>query len=87
MAAGLKCTRMPADVALMKELGLQAYRFSVAWSRVLVIDEAERAAPLVRAFLAVGVKLLRNFRAELTYARRNRAELWRDRGSNTCRIL
>ncbi len=27
--------RMPADVALMKELGLQAYRFSVAWSRVL----------------------------------------------------
>jgi beta-glucosidase/6-phospho-beta-glucosidase/beta-galactosidase len=55
---------MPADVALMKELGLQAYRFSVAWSRVLVIDEAERAAPLVRAFLAVGVKLLRNFRAE-----------------------
>jgi beta-glucosidase/6-phospho-beta-glucosidase/beta-galactosidase len=54
---------MPADVALMKELGLQAYRFSVAWSRVLVIDKAERAAPLVRAFLAVGVKLLRNFRA------------------------
>ena len=27
--------RMPADVARMKELGLQAYRFSVAWSRVL----------------------------------------------------
>lgn len=27
--------RMPADVALMKELGLQAYRFSIAWSRVL----------------------------------------------------
>jgi len=27
--------RMPADVALMRELGMQAYRFSVSWSRVL----------------------------------------------------
>ena len=27
--------RMPEDVALMRQLGLQAYRFSVAWSRVL----------------------------------------------------
>ncbi|HWT41383.1 MAG TPA: GH1 family beta-glucosidase [Sphingopyxis sp.] len=27
--------RMPADVALMKELGLKAYRFSVNWGRVL----------------------------------------------------
>jgi len=27
--------RMPADVALMKELGLNAYRFSVSWSRVI----------------------------------------------------
>ncbi len=27
--------RMEADVALMKSLGLQAYRFSVAWGRVL----------------------------------------------------
>ena len=27
--------RMPEDVALMRSLGLQAYRFSVAWSRVL----------------------------------------------------
>jgi beta-glucosidase len=26
--------RMPADVALMRELGLKAYRFSIAWSRV-----------------------------------------------------
>jgi beta-glucosidase len=26
--------RMPSDVALMKRLGLQAYRFSVSWSRV-----------------------------------------------------
>ena len=26
--------RMPADVALMKDLGLQAYRFSVAWPRI-----------------------------------------------------
>jgi beta-glucosidase len=27
--------RMPGDVALMKRLGLKAYRFSVAWGRVL----------------------------------------------------
>ena len=27
--------RSRADVALMRELGLQAYRFSVSWSRVL----------------------------------------------------
>jgi beta-glucosidase len=27
--------RMPQDVALMKELGLDAYRFSVAWPRVI----------------------------------------------------
>ncbi len=27
--------RMPQDVALMRELGMQAYRFSVAWKRVL----------------------------------------------------
>ncbi|WP_420456688.1 GH1 family beta-glucosidase [Rubrivirga sp.] len=27
--------RMPSDVALMADLGLQAYRFSVAWGRVL----------------------------------------------------
>jgi len=26
--------RMPADVALMKDLGLQAYRFSTAWPRI-----------------------------------------------------
>jgi len=27
--------RMPEDVSLMKELGIQSYRFSIAWSRVL----------------------------------------------------
>ncbi len=27
--------RMPQDVALMRELGLNAYRFSISWSRVL----------------------------------------------------
>ncbi len=26
--------RMPEDVALMKELGLQSYRFSIAWTRI-----------------------------------------------------
>src|SRR5512139_1264765 len=27
--------RWPEDIALMKEIGLRAYRFSVAWTRVL----------------------------------------------------
>ena len=27
--------RMPDDIALMKEIGLRAYRFSISWSRVL----------------------------------------------------
>ena len=27
--------RMPQDVALMKKLGLQSYRFSISWPRVL----------------------------------------------------
>jgi beta-glucosidase len=32
--------RMPADVALMKELGLQAYRFSTSWARIKPDDGA-----------------------------------------------
>src|SRR5207302_8469226 len=31
--------RMEADVALMRELGMQAYRFSVSWSRVLPLGK------------------------------------------------
>lgn len=55
--------RMPEDVALMRELGLQAYRFSIAWARVLPqgrgpvnargLDFYER---LVDALLANGVQ-------------------------------
>ena len=30
--------RMPEDVALMKELGLDSYRFSVSWARVKPAD-------------------------------------------------
>jgi beta-glucosidase/6-phospho-beta-glucosidase/beta-galactosidase len=33
--AGDHYHRMPQDVALMKDLGLRAYRFSIAWTRVL----------------------------------------------------
>ncbi len=33
--------RMPEDVALMDELGLQAYRFSIAWSRVIPTGSGE----------------------------------------------
>jgi len=56
-------TRMPQDVALMASLGLQAYRFSVAWPRVLPegrgrieprgLDFYER---LVDALLARGIQ-------------------------------
>src|SRR3546814_3221534 len=33
--------RMESDVALMKEIGLNAYRFSVAWGRVLPEGRSE----------------------------------------------
>jgi len=33
--------RMEADVALMKSLGLQAYRFSIAWGRVLPLGTGQ----------------------------------------------
>jgi beta-glucosidase len=55
--------RFPEDVALMRELGLNAYRFSIAWPRVLPegtgavnprgLDHYER---LVDALLAVGIE-------------------------------
>ena len=57
--------RMPEDVALMQSLGLQAYRFSVAWSRVMP-DGRGRVNPaglgfyerLVDALLAAGIQPL-----------------------------
>jgi beta-glucosidase len=55
--------RMPQDVALMKELGLQSYRFSISWPRVLPagrgavnqkgLDFYDR---LVDRLLAAGIK-------------------------------
>ncbi|MFF1876868.1 GH1 family beta-glucosidase [Leifsonia sp. NPDC058230] len=38
--------RMPADVALMKELGLQSYRFSTSWARVVPGDRHANPAGL-----------------------------------------
>ena len=57
--------RMPEDVALMQSLGLQAYRFSVAWSRVMP-EGRGRVNPaglgfyerLVDALLAAGIQPL-----------------------------
>ena len=31
-------TRFPQDIALMKSLGMKAYRFSIAWPRVIGLD-------------------------------------------------
>jgi beta-glucosidase len=57
--------RMESDVALMKQLGLQAYRFSVAWGRVLPegagrVNEAGLAfyERLVDTLLANGIEPL-----------------------------
>jgi beta-glucosidase len=57
--------RMESDVALMKQLGLQAYRFSVAWGRVLPegtgrINEAGLAfyERLVDTLIANGIEPL-----------------------------
>lgn len=57
--------RMPEDVALMRSLGLQAWRFSVAWSRVLP-EGRGRVNPaglgfydrLVDTLLAAGIRPL-----------------------------
>ncbi|WP_448631599.1 GH1 family beta-glucosidase [Cellulomonas soli] len=55
--------RMPQDVALMKDLGLQAYRFSVSWSRVQPTGSGEFNQAgldfyvgLVDELLAAGIK-------------------------------
>lgn len=53
--------RMPEDVAIMKELGLQAYRFSVSWARVRPGDRELNPAGLdfyrrlVDELLAAGI--------------------------------
>src|SRR3954447_3359285 len=54
--------RMPEDVALMRELGLGAYRFSVAWPRVVPDGTGEINAAgldwyerLVDTLLAAGI--------------------------------
>ncbi len=38
--------RMPEDVAIMRDLGLQSYRFSVSWARVVPGDRAVNPAGL-----------------------------------------
>lgn len=55
--------RYPEDVALMKRLGVQAYRFSVAWPRVLPEGQGAANAPglafydrLVDELLAAGIE-------------------------------
>ncbi len=55
--------RVLDDVALMRELGLQAYRFSIAWARVLPEGQGrvnaaglDFYARLVDALLAVGIQ-------------------------------
>lgn len=54
--------RWPADIALMKEMGLKAYRFSIAWPRILPegrgrVNEAgvDFYSRLVDALLAAGI--------------------------------
>src|SRR5438270_487505 len=42
--------RWPQDVQLMRELGLQAYRFSVAWPRVLPAGTAAANAAAARRY-------------------------------------
>ena len=44
--------RMPEDVALMAELGLNAYRFSIAWPRILP-RERELSTGAVWIFMIV----------------------------------
>ena len=52
--------RMPADVALMKELGLQAYRFSVNWGRVLPEGTGRVNEPGLDFYERLVEELLRN---------------------------
>src|SRR6195952_346268 len=53
--------RMPADVALMKQLGLQSYRFSTSWARIKPDDgqvnqkALDFYSSLVDALLGAGI--------------------------------
>ncbi len=42
--------RYKEDIALMKEQGLKAYRFSVAWTRIFLMDE-EKSIKLGSLFM------------------------------------
>jgi beta-glucosidase len=55
--------RYPEDIALMQKLGIQAYRFSVAWPRVLPLGRGAPNEPglafydrLIDAILAAGIE-------------------------------
>ena len=55
--------RFPADIRMMKELGLQAYRFSIAWPRILPRGRGQVNQPgldfysrLVDALLSAGIQ-------------------------------
>jgi beta-glucosidase len=79
--------RMPTDVALLTELGVNAYRFSVAWSRIMPAGEGLVNAAgldfydrLVDHLLAAGITpLVTLYHWDLPLALEERYGGWRDR--------